>query len=442
MPAPQEPGHHTGPSGDDDLAARPLTTRSAAEPPTSSAIPLLRPVDGVPPVLNTPAELAVAVGLLRQGTGPVAVDAERASGFRYSPRAYLIQLRRAGSGTFLVDPIGLETALEPLAAVLAPLEWVLHAADQDLPGLADLGLHPARLFDTELGGRLAGIERVGLAAMTEQLLGQVLRKGHGAADWSRRPLPAAWLNYAALDVELLLPLRTAVADILESQGKTDWAAQEFEFVRTQKPAPPKSDPWRRTSGIHTLRVRRQLALVRELWLARDQLARARDLAPTRVLPDNAIIAAATANPRSLGQLRELPIFGGPRQRRHAGTWFAALDRARRLPESALPPLARPQTGPPPANRWQRRDPSAAHRLHQARAALSALSDQLAIPVENLLPPETLRRLCWDGVDPHLYASEETLAPAIATFLTTTPARQWQRTLTTPVLAKALASQTP
>jgi ribonuclease D len=420
----------------------------ADESEQSAAIPLLVPADGVPPVLAAAEDIAAAATRLAAGTGPLAVDAERASGFRYSNRAYLIQLRRNGSGTVLIDPIPLgpdpSDALAPLAAAINELEWVLHSADQDLPGLAELGLRPQRLFDTELGGRLAGFERVGLAAMVERLLGRELRKGHGAADWSTRPLPDDWLNYAALDVELLLELRDEVAVTLEEQHKTEWAAQEFEHVRTLDPAPPKADRWRRTSGIHTLRRARQLATVRELWLARDRLARDRDIAPARILPDSAIVAAAIADPKSIGQLRALPVFGGPRQRRYSREWLGAVERARALTDSQLPPMAQPYDGPPPVNRWERRDPIAAARLTAARAAMSELSQTHTVPVENLLTPDLLRRLCWDGLPEFRSGATTSSDPegAVDSFLKQGGARPWQRALTVPPLATALFPATP
>ncbi|MGY2005721.1 HRDC domain-containing protein [Nocardia gipuzkoensis] len=403
------------------------------ESEASAATPLLAPVEGVPPVLDTAAEISAAAARLIAGTGPLAVDAERASGFRYSARAYLIQLRRAGAGTFLIDPIPVTDALAPLAEAINGLEWVLHSADQDLPGLAELGLRPARLFDTELGGRLAGFERVGLAAMVERLLGRALRKGHGAADWSTRPLPAEWLNYAALDVELLLELRDSVAAALDEQGKSDWAAQEFEHIRTLDPPAPKAERWRRTSGIHTLRRTRQLAVVRELWTTRDALARARDVAPARILPDAAIIAAAVAEPKSIAQLRTLPVFGGPRQRRYSREWLAAIERGRTLEDSELPPLTQPFDGPPPVNRWERRDPAAAARLTRARAAMGELSIEHSIPVENLLAPDLVRRLCWDGLPDYEVAEPS----AVDGFLKSGGARPWQRELAVPLLAVAL-----
>ncbi len=201
--------------------------------------PLLHPAEGMPDLSVTASQIAAAAELLDRGHGPFAVDAERASGFRYSNRAYLIQIRRTGAGTVLIDPVshGVDplTALRPVAEVLSTDEWILHSADQDLPCLAEVGMRPPALYDTELAGRLAGFDRVNLATMVQRLLGFGLAKGHGAADWSKRPLPAEWLNYAALDVELLIELRAAISRILAEQGKTDWAAQEFEHLRIVGP---------------------------------------------------------------------------------------------------------------------------------------------------------------------------------------------------------------
>ena len=251
-----------------------------------------------------------------------------------------MQIRRAGAGTVLIDPVNHGgdpvTTMAPVADVLSSDEWVLHAADQDLPCLAEIGMQPPKLYDTELAGRLAGYDRVNLAAMVQRLLGLQLMKGHGAADWSKRPLPTEWLNYAALDVEVLLELRDAIAAVLREQGKTDWAAQEFEYLRTDEATPTRRDRWRRTSGIHKVRNPRALAAVRELWTTRDHIARRRDIAPGRILPDSAIINAATVDPDTVEKLTALPIFGGTRQRRSAQVWLDALARARTTRATAGP----------------------------------------------------------------------------------------------------------
>jgi ribonuclease D len=368
---------------------------------------------------------------LRAGSGPVAVDAERASGYRYGQRAYLVQLRRAGSGTGLIDPIALPD-LSVIQDAIGDEEWVLHAANQDLPCLGEIGLLPRRIFDTELAARLAGLPRVGLGAVVESLLGYSLQKGHSAADWSTRPLPEEWLVYAALDVEVLVDLRDALAAILAGQGKTEWARQEFEAILAAGPPAPRAEPWRRTSGVHGLRSRRQLGMLRSLWQARDAQARSRDLAPGRVLPDAAMVSAVQADPRNEAALLELPVFRGRANRKLVRTWFGALVRGRELPEDDLPPQSRPGDGPPAVNRWADRDPAAAARLQVARAGLAQLSEKWSVPVENLLSPDLVRRLMWTPPEPRTAAT-------VAEALRAGGAREWQVELTGPVLTEALAT---
>ena len=417
----------------EDVEPAPPAVDDETPPAEPEATPLLAPADGVPELAVTSEAILAAAELLVAGHGPFAIDAERASGFRYSNRAYLLQIRRAGAGTVRIDPVSHGedplVVMAPLADVLDSDEWILHAADQDLPCLAELGMVPPKLYDTELASRLAGYDRVNLAAMVQRMLGLHLVKGHGAADWSKRPLPSDWLNYAALDVEVLIELRTALAAELESQGKTRWAAEEFEHLRTYVAAPTRRDRWRRTSGIHKVKNPRTLAAVRELWRTRDQIAQRRDIAPGRILPDAAIISAATADPDSMDELTALPIFGGSRQRRSAGVWLDALTRARTTEE--LPQSSEPLTGPPPAVRWSRRKPEAAERLEAVRAGLTQLAERVSIPTENLLTPDVVRRLVWD------WQPAADIPAAIDAFLADAGARAWQRELTVPVLAAAL-----
>jgi ribonuclease D len=411
------PGHGEGPPHD----------FAAGDDPEVE--PLLAPREGVPPVVQTAAALHEVVQRFAAGSGPVAVDAERASGYRYSQRAYLVQLRRHGAGTALIDPLGCPD-LSELSAALQDAEWVLHAASQDIPCLTEVGMVAPRVFDTELAGRLAGFERVGLGAMVENVLGLRLEKGHSAADWSTRPLPESWLVYAALDVEVLVELRDALEAELRAQGKLELAHEEFEAVRTAPPAPPRVDPWRRTSGIHRMRTRRQLAAVRALWEVRDDMARRRDVAPGRILPDAAIIAAASAAPTTTEELLALPVFGGRATRRHVDTWFGALQAAARLAEHQLPLPVPAGDAPPAANRWAERDPVAAKRLARVRGAVASLAEELTMPTENLVQPEALRRLAWTPPVP--------LTPAsVADALRASGARSWQVARVAETLAEVL-----
>ncbi len=383
----------------------------------------------MPPLIQTSAELAEAAARLEAGTGPIAIDTERASGFRYSGRAYLIQLRREGSGSILVDPIPIED-LEPLRRALTGPEWILHAASQDLPCLEELELRPTKLFDTELAARLCDFEKVGLAAITEQLLGHRLEKQHSAADWSSRPLPHDWLVYAALDVELLIELRALLAAELVKQGKAVWAEAEFEHVRLAGPPKPRKEPWRRTSGIHKVRGAKALGRVRAVWEARDNLARKLDRAPGKVLPDAAIVEAATSDPTDFAELMSLPGFRRRGGRTNARLWLAALADARNVPGDELPSTTPPQDGPPATHRWADRDPVAAERLAAAREVVAEVAEKHHLPAENLIAPALVRGLAWE---PPKAVTEE----HVRTVLTEGGAREWQIELLASGLAEAL-----
>ncbi|MEV8058930.1 ribonuclease D [Streptomyces antimycoticus] len=415
-----------------ETAAETTLRTTGGAPPDDlppAPVPLLEPREGIPPVTADADALAEVIATFAAGHGPVAVDAERASGYRYGQRAYLVQLRRAGAGTALIDPVGCPD-LSGLGAAIADAEWVLHAATQDLPCLRDIGMIPTRIFDTELAGRLAGFARVGLGAMVENILGYALEKGHSAVDWSTRPLPEPWLHYAALDVELLVDLRDALEEELERQSKLEWAHQEFAAIAAAPPAPPRKDPWRRTSGMHKVRRRRQMAVVRELWTARDRIAQRRDVSPGKVLGDAAIVEAALALPANVRALAALSGFGHRMNRRQLEQWQAAVDRARELPEADLPQPGQPVAGPPPPRAWADKDPAAAARLSAARAAVTQLAEGLNLPQENLIAPDTVRRLCWEP-------PAEPTTDAVASVLAGHGARPWQIDQVTPVLAAAL-----
>jgi ribonuclease D len=397
---------------------------------------LTTPAEGVPAIVANPEGLQHTIAALRTGTGPIAVDAERAHGFRYSQRAYLIQLRRAGSSTHLVDPIafGQPADLSALGNAVSDAEWVIHAASQDLPCLYEVGLVPTTLFDTELAARLLNYPRVALGTMIEELLGVRLLKEHSASDWSRRPLPEEWLIYAALDVELLIELRDRLAVRLAESGKWSWAEQEFAaLVASAGISPePRRDPWRRTSGIHHIHSRRGLAYVAELWHARDEIARRLDRAPSKILPDIAITELAADKHPDRATLRKIPAFSRRQAKRAETSWLDALAVAARLPESALPPMHIPNHGPPQSRHWQAKNPGAASRLAAVRAVLLTIAERYELPVENLITPEHLRRLAWR---PPTRATEESVDQALADL----GARPWQRELTVAAITPLLAA---
>jgi len=419
----------------DGEAPAAVPAESEVESPASTAIALNTPREGLPEVVTDNAGVARVAAAIAAGTGPIAVDTERASGYRYGQSAYLVQLRRTGSGSHLIDPIEV-TDFGPLVAALDGPEWVLHSASQDLPALRELGLRVRDLFDTELAARLLGLPRVGLAALLETELGFLLAKEHSAVDWSTRPLPESWLLYAALDVELLLDLRDVLAEKLVAAGKYAWAQQEFAAIIDTEPPAPRTDPWRRTSGIHKVRGPRRLAVVRELWNVRDELARDRDIAPGRLLPDSSIVAAAQALPTSEEALLSTQGFIGRAARSSATLWWDAVARALALPDEQCP-LPPKGDGPPPPRSWADRYPEAAARWEVVRPAMLELAERLSMPVENVLTPDLVRRLAFE---PPVELDEG----AIREWLRTNGAREWQVDQATPTLYAALrqAAETP
>lgn len=380
-------------------------------------------------MVDTDDEFIEALDELAAGSGPVAVDAERASGFTYSSRAYLIQVSRRGGGTHLFDPIAL-VDLSPLMDVIGDDEWIFHAANQDLSCLAELGLVPRRIFDTELGSRLLGLPRVGLGTVVADLLGLHLAKEHSAANWSTRPLPDSWLHYAALDVEVLPDLRDAVHARLVEAGKWDLAQQEFAHLAQWKPAAPKPEPWRRMAGLQTIRGQRNLAIARELWRARDDFAREKDIAPGRVLPESSIIAAVVAEPTTVNQLASLRQFHGKFSRSELPRWWNAIQAGTTTKD--VPALRGASAGLPNPRNWKDRHPEAFARFTAVREALLAEAEAREIPVENLVTPDFVRKLCWE---PPVPAD----ALSVAAQLTESGARPWQIEATAWLIAEAITS---
>ncbi len=409
-----------------------------------TAVPLLAPAAGTPAVIDTPGAFELALSQLALGSGPFAVDAERASGFRYSARAYLIQIKRNGGGLHLIDPIPFGPG-HPLMNALNDLlntdEVILHASTQDLPCLRELGIHPQLLFDTELGGRIAGLPRVGLGPLLESLMGVSLAKEHSAADWSVRPLPQEWLTYAALDVELLVDLRDKVESILIDAKKENWAKEEFASILLAPPPPPRVDPWRRTSGMHKIRRRDQLAIIRELWNARDEIAKAQDIAGGKLLNDSAIVEIALNPPTNKKEFEKVlrPLGLRARWLENIEVWLDAIVRASAMPENQWPAMRTNADVLPPIKLWRDKFPEKFAPLSHARARIEKIAQENSIPVENLITPELVRRICWSAPTP----STVEFSPSIVReHLLELGARRWQVDLVADAIALALLEKEP
>lgn len=408
------------------------------------AVPLLQPALGTPPVIDTESSFKEALTQLSQGNGPFAVDAERASGFRYSARAYLIQIKRNDGGLHLIDPIPFGPGHELFAQLNSLMntdEVILHASTQDLPCLRELGIKPVRLFDTELAGRIAGLPRVGLGPLLETLMGVSLAKEHSAADWSARPLPKEWLTYAALDVELLVELRDRMYEILEQANKLSWALEEFTSILKAPPAPPRVDPWRRTSGMHKIKRRDQLAIIKELWNARDQVAAEQDIAPGKLINDSAIIELAMAAAVTKREFEKAlrPLGLRARWLENLPLWLSSITVALSLPEDQWPAMRTNADTLPPIKLWRDKFPEKYAPLSHARAAIELIAQENEIPVENLITPEHVRRVCWK---PPTGATEVLSLRAVEQALIDLGARQWQIALVAPAVATALLEREP
>ena len=365
----------------------------------TTAIPLLAPAAGTPEVIATEEAFKSALAELAKGCGPFAVDAERASGYKYSARAYLIQIKRKGGGLHLIDPIPFgpgHKLFSELNELLNTDEVILHASKQDLPCLRELGINPKLLFDTELGGRIAGLPRVGLGPLLEAHLGVLLAKEHSAVDWSVRPLPLDWLNYAALDVELLIELRNVIAQLLLDAKKLHWAEAEFASILAAPPNPPRVDPWRRTSGMHKIRKRNQLAVIRSLWNVRNQIAESLDVSPGKLLNDSAIVELAMNPPTNKREFDKVlrPIGLRARWKENLDIWLAAIASAVALPENDYPEMRAAGDSMPPTKIWKERFPEKYAPFTHVRAAIEMRAAELNIPVENLISPDVIRKLVW------------------------------------------------
>lgn len=415
--------------------------QSTVEQQEAVPTPLLRPEGGVPPIIDTEVAFDAALAELAHGTGPFAFDAERASGFKYSARAYLIQIKRRGGGLHLIDPIPFgpgHRCFIALNELIAEEEVILHASTQDLPCLRELGIHPQILFDTELGGRIAGLPRVGLGPLLESLMGVSLAKEHSAADWSKRPLPEDWLNYAALDVELLIELRDKVHQLLVDTKKLKWAEQDFNSI-VNAPAPaPRVDPWRRTSGMHKVKKRNHLAVIRALWQARNELAEEADISPSRLLSDAAICEIALAsdkapitNRKHLEKILK-PLGLRARWLDNAASWISAISVAIAMPEDQWPETKSKSDSMPPIKIWRERFPDRYAPLSHARHNLAVVADSLSIPLENLISPDLVRRICW----------KPPTETGVEGALLDMGARPWQAEICAPVLEQALTETEP
>jgi len=326
---------------------------------------------------------------------PIAIDAERASGFRYGQRAYLLQVAIKSRRIFLIDPVAPYTPSlwNKFVQAIGSQTWIIHAASQDLPCLTEMNIKPSKILDTELAARLLGLPRVALGTLTEHYLELRLAKEHSAVDWSERPLPANWLNYAALDVDVLFDLWEKVEQDLVEKDKTAIAEAEFDYLLRPAPKIAKTERWRSMTGLHEVKDQRDLTVAKYLWTAREELAIEKDVAPGRLIPDSSIVAAVKQHPLSRSELASLKSFAGRASRTFIDTWWKAIEEGnstRNLVELRPKP-----TGIPNHRNWLQKFPKAHARLLASKELIAKISVEQEIPQENILNPEALRSICFE-----------------------------------------------
>jgi ribonuclease D len=333
----------------------------------------------------TPQALAEVADAMRREPR-VGVDTEAASFHRYRDRIYLIQVS-SRTETALIDPLAVAPPdLAPFGALLADpaVEKTFHDADYDLRVLdRDYAFRAVNLFDTRIAAQLAGEPAIGLAALLEKYVGVRLDKEHQKADWSLRPLTAPMLAYAGADTQHLLALRDALEQRLRALSRLGWVSEEFkqlESLRWTGAAGNDEELYLRLKGAKGLQPR-SLAALRLLHRWRDAVAEREDKAPFRIIGNDALLGvsrALPATPVDLGHVRELPTSLA---RRHGPALLDAVARAKALPGSELPRLARrPRL---------HKDPGFEPRLEKVKAARNRVAADLGLEAGVLCGRTTL-----------------------------------------------------
>jgi ribonuclease D len=313
----------------------------------------------------------------------LAVDTEAAGYHRYADSVCLLQLSTRDR-TWVIDALAVDLGLMKQTFADAKHEIVIHDAEYDLRLLSrDYDIHVARLFDTKLAAQLLGEPSIGLASLIGKYLGIRLDKKHQRADWAQRPLPVELLEYAASDTRHLLELRDRLAEALRNAGRLHWAEEEFDLRNSPSFAPEDPDAYLRIKNIRDL-VPRQLAVLREIHAWRDRLARDRDVAPFRILSSEVMVAVARRMPHSPADLNGTSGVDAAGQR-HARELVEAVERARQLPDDALPVRPRPPRRPPVDREFE----ALIDRLKSAR---DRQADELGLDRGFLMPRQQLEEI--------------------------------------------------
>ncbi len=353
-------------------------------------------------IVSQAAQLDAAVKAMLSSRG-IALDTESNSFHHYPEQLCLIQIATRHK-VHIVDTMVLKK-LDSLKEVLADdsIKKVVHGADYDIRSLdRHYGFRIRNLYDTNIAARFAGLTRVGLAALIEDLLGVTIPKSKRLqrADWGRRPLSAEALDYAAADVRYLLALKEALDQRLHALGRTEWVAEECARLEEVRYAAPSLETaYLSVKGARELDGR-GLAVLRSLFLFREEEARRQHRPPFFVIPGAALISLATSPTAALSGVPGLGQTGLQR-------FGPGLQQALRE-GLATPPIHRP---PPVAA--ERFSHERVQRLTRLKAWRASLGSTLSLDPPLLWPTASLERLA---------KAPDTLGVE----LTSADIRRWQR----------------
>lgn len=379
--------------------------------------------------VDHPSQFAEAADRLAEGLGPFCIDTERAGAYRYDDRAFLVQIYRKDAGTFLIAPEHYRDEFEQcFAPVCNDQEWVIHAAREDLPCLAQLGLRPSTIFDTELAARFAGYPATKLGVLVKEFCQVSLPKQHGDADWSQTPLTDSMLEYAAQDVIYLPHLEQALVHLLDMQGKLEYANQEFaHLVATRSNPGVKKHSWLDIPQVSDKLSDLELTLTKWLWDARDCFAYDQDIAPGLVLPNKMLVPLAQSRPTTVD---ELLAFDGAT---HALTtypyfWLETIHDALLSPfETAL----REQLRLPTRKsiwEWTRHNKVALRTRQNINNRVTEIAETLKIRKELILTNKVLERTIWTAFHERLDWPMEYTRPLLKQM----GLREWQIDFLAPI----------
>jgi ribonuclease D len=299
------------------------------------------------PILVTQPDPLAAMLRCLMAEPAVGVDTESDSLYVYHEKVCLIQLS-IPDADYLVDPLAPGLDITPLGELFAALNIVkvFHAAEYDVMCLKrDAGFQVHNVFDTMWAARILGWKQVGLAAILDERFGVRLDKRWQRHNWGTRPLDKAALAYARLDSHHLLDLREIQSGELQARDAMEHARETFDQVAAVEPAPRevRPDDFWRVKGAWDLSPRGQ-AILRELFLLRDRIARHRNWPPFKVMGDKTLIALAQCQPTSVRELAGCVGMTPLQIKRYGEGTLAAVARGLTAPIPRAPRNAPPDYG--------------------------------------------------------------------------------------------------